>query len=61
MIVKTRTHTQPNALGFYHYPRHIGKQAAFEKLRQRMIRDHEKQIVFLTERINSLKALKAPK
>lgn len=53
--------TQPNALGFYHYPRHIGKQAAFEKLRQYMIRSHEERIALLTESVNSLKALEAPK
>lgn len=50
----------PNGLGFYHYPRRIGKAKAFEMLRGHLIAKHEEKIAELTKSLGKLKALKMP-
>lgn len=48
----------PSALGFYHYPRDIGRTAAFEKLRQHMVDRHNVEIERLTKSRDKLLALR---
>jgi hypothetical protein len=43
-----------SAMGFFHYPRRIGKKKAFEKLKQHMIDNHKKEIELLTKSLNEL-------
>ena len=50
--------TDPNSLGFYHYPQRIGKKKAFEKLRAHLVAKHEETIAALTKSLNSLKKLR---
>jgi hypothetical protein len=47
----------PNGLGFYHYPRRMGRKKAFEALRNHIISKHEKEIEALTQSIGKLKKL----
>lgn len=48
----------PNGLGFYHYPTHLGKEKAFEQLREHLIAKHKQQIDALTKSLAKLEALK---
>lgn len=50
----------PHSLGFYHYPRRMGKDKAFEALRAHLIAKHEEQLAALTKSLKKLKALKMP-
>jgi hypothetical protein len=50
----------PHSLGFYHYPRYIGKERAFEALREHLVSKHEEKIAALTKSLCKLKALKMP-
>jgi hypothetical protein len=50
----------PHSMGFYHYPRRIGKEKAFEALRAHLVTKHEDEIAALTESLGELKALKMP-
>jgi len=51
----------PHGLGFYHYPRRMGKEKAFEALRSHLVAKHEEEIAALTKSLAKLKALKMPK
>ena len=50
----------PHGLGFYHYPRRMGKEKAFEALRAHLVAKHEEEIAALTKSLGKLKALKMP-
>ena len=50
----------PHSLGFYHYPRRMGKVKAFEALRAHLVAKHEEEIAALTKSLGKLKALKMP-
>lgn len=50
----------PNSLGFYHYPRRIGKKRAFKILRSHLVAMHEKDLAVLAESLRKLKSLKIP-
>lgn len=45
------------ALGFFHYPRHWGKEKAFRVLRDRMIKERLKVIEELQRQIDQLRSL----
>lgn len=47
----------PHGLGFYHYPRRMGKKKAFETLRNHLISEHAKEIEALTKSMDKLKKL----
>jgi hypothetical protein len=49
-----------HALGFYHYPRKLGKAAAFEELRSVMLEAHEREIERLQKSAASLRELQNP-
>jgi hypothetical protein len=49
-----------HALGFYHYPRKLGKAAAFEELRSVMLAAHEREIERLQKSAASLRKLQNP-
>jgi len=51
----------PHGLGFYHYPRRIGKEKAFDTLRVFLMQKHEEEINNLTKSLAKLGALKFPK
>jgi hypothetical protein len=51
----------PHGFGFYHYPRRMGKEKAFEALRSHLVAKHEEEIAALTKSLAKLKALKMPK
>lgn len=50
----------PHRLGFYHYPRSIGKRRAFERLRAKLVKCHETEIERLRESVERLRALGWP-
>lgn len=50
----------PHSFGFYHYPRRMGKEKAFEALRSHLVAKHEEEIAALTKSLGGLKALKMP-
>jgi hypothetical protein len=50
----------PHALGFYHYPRRMGKEKAFEAMKAHLVAKHEEEIAALTKSLAKLKALKMP-
>lgn len=50
----------PHSLGFYHYPRRMGRAKAFEALRAHLVAKHEEEIAALTKSLGKLKALKMP-
>lgn len=50
----------PQSMGFYHYPRRMGRAKAFEKLRAHLVAKHEEAISSLTKSLEKLNALKAP-
>lgn len=43
-----------SAMGFFHYPRKLGKKAAFEKLKSYMITEYKKEIDHLNKSMESL-------
>ena len=45
--VKDGNSNQPSSIGFYHYPRKMGKKNAFEKLKQHLIKKHVEEIARL--------------
>jgi hypothetical protein len=47
----------PNGMGFYHYPRRMGKKKAFEALKDHLIKCHEEEISLLTKSLSALKLL----
>lgn len=47
----------PNAQGFYHYPRKMGEEEAFRKLRNLMVKRHREEIKDITESMESLQKL----
>ena len=49
----------PNSLGFYYYPRKLGKKKAFETLKKHLIENHIKKISKLTESLEKLHNLEA--
>lgn len=50
----------PNSLGFYHYPRNMGKDKAFEALRAHLVAKHAEHIAKIENSIDKLKALNMP-
>ena len=50
----------PSGLGFYHYPRRLGKKKAFEILRSHLVAKHEEKINELTRSLEKLKELESP-
>lgn len=50
----------PTRLGFYYYPRKLGKVKAFNTLRAFLVATHEEEIVALTKSLDKLKALRMP-
>jgi hypothetical protein len=50
----------PNSLGFFHYPRKLGKKAAFDKLKTTMISRHKEEIGRLTRSMKSLQKVQFP-
>jgi hypothetical protein len=51
----------PDPLGFYHYPRRIGKEKAFTMLRDLMIKRRKNIINTMLKAIESLENLEIPK
>lgn len=51
---------RPHWLGFYHYPRHLGKKKAFEELKELLIAKHVNEIETLSRSLERLKALQMP-
>ena len=51
----------PHALGFYHYPRKMGKKKAFEALKKLLIQNHIKRIKDYTESLEKLYKLEMEK
>jgi len=51
------TKTLPNVLGFYHFPSTVSKETAFSRLKQRLVKVHEKEIVRLQRSLAALKKL----
>ena len=47
----------PHGLGFYHYPRKMGKKKAFEALKNLLIKNHIKKISEYTESLEKLHKL----
>lgn len=47
----------PHALGFFHYPRCLGRRKAFKKLKKYMIDRHKKEIKLLQRSLTALKKL----
>ena len=50
----------PNSTGFYHYPRKLGKQAAFNTLKEHLVRKHEEEIAAMSKSLEKLRALEEP-
>jgi hypothetical protein len=50
----------PHSLGFYHYPRKMGKEKAFEAMKAHIVKKHEEEIAALTKSLAQLMALKMP-
>jgi len=48
----------PHSLGFYHYPRKLGKEKAFNKLKSLLISKHSAEIERLTKSLKKLKELR---
>lgn len=48
-------------LGFYHYPRKIGEERAFNELREAMIAVRQKHVDEMLSDIEELKKLESPK
>lgn len=48
---------RPHPLGFYHYPKRMGKKKAFEALKKQLISQHTKKISQFTESLEKLVAL----
>jgi len=56
-IDRVDTDTKPNASGFYHFPETMPPALAFEKLKECMIKTHEKEIVRLQKSLRGLATL----
>lgn len=52
--------TFPHPLGHYHFPETESVKVAFNKLKKRMIQEHNKEIRKLQKSIEKLKELKLP-
>lgn len=50
----------PNGLGFYHYPRRLGKKKAFDALKAHLVAKHEERISSLEKSLAKLRAIKMP-
>lgn len=48
----------PHSLGFYHYPRKLGKEKAFNELKAFLISKHTAEIERLTKSLKKLNELK---
>jgi hypothetical protein len=59
-IPHDREPTKPNpiGIGYYYYPRRMGKKRAFERLRRHLIKTREKDIKMRLKDIEELKQLK---
>lgn len=57
---REETISAAHALGFYHYPRKLGKAAAFKELRSVMLAAHEREIERLQKSAASLRELQTP-
>jgi hypothetical protein len=53
--------TTPMGLGFYHYPRYMGVQRAFDKLKSKLIKGHKDEITRLEKSLEYLEKLQLPK
>lgn len=51
---------RPHWLGFYHYPRCLGKKKAFEELKELLIAKHVNEIATLSKSLERLKVLQIP-
>lgn len=49
-----------SGLGFFHYPRKIGKRAAFEKLKSHMLEKHQEEINRLVRSMESIRRVEMP-
>ena len=49
-----------SSIGFFHYPRRIGKKAAFEKLKAHLISKHQEEVNRLLRSIESLRRVEMP-
>jgi hypothetical protein len=50
----------PSSLGFWHYPRKLGREKAFNTLKTHMIERHVKEIEMLSKSLSKLVDLKMP-
>jgi hypothetical protein len=50
--------TSPNGLGFYYFPRKMGKRKGFQKLKNYLIKRHKNEIKQLQKSLVELKNLK---
>lgn len=49
-----------SGLGFFHYPRTLGRKAAFEKLKAYMIEKHQEEIDRLLKSMESIRRIEMP-
>lgn len=49
-----------SGLGFFHYPRKLGRKAAFEKLKAHMIEKHQEEIDRLMKSMESIRRIEMP-
>lgn len=58
---RIRGSTAPMGMGFYHYPKYIGLQRAFDKLKNKLIKGHKNEIARLEKSLQKLEKLQLPK
>lgn len=54
---RNREDQGPHPLGFYHYPRSMGREKAFWILKNYMVKQYEDEIAELTNRLEKLRSL----
>ena len=54
---RTKIKTYPSPLGFFHYPRSIGKKRAFNKLKHVLVQAHREEIARLRKSLIALENL----
>jgi len=52
--------TYPQSMGFYHYPTSLGREHAFDSLKQKLIKEHKDAIERMTESLLRLERLQMP-
>ena len=58
---RIRGSSAPMAMGFYHYPKYMGLQKAFDKLKNKLIKGHKNEISRLEKSLQKLENLQLQK